>query len=69
MVLQLAAELVQIVIDQIYSLTPRGPIRTKAPSPDNWAYRSPGPTIGPILNLKTVFRRYYNWLQNWYRLL
>jgi hypothetical protein len=29
----------------------------------------PGPTIGPILNLKTVLRRYCHSLQNWYRLL
>jgi hypothetical protein len=60
-----AAILVQGFIEQRYSLTPEGPIHTKAPSPDNRAYRPPWQTIRPILNLKTVLRRYCNWLQNW----
>jgi hypothetical protein len=30
--------LVQVFIDQRYSLTPQGPISTKSPSPDNRAY-------------------------------
>jgi hypothetical protein len=40
----------------------------KVPIPDKRAYRPPGPIIGQILNLKNSFRRYCNWLQNWYRL-
>jgi hypothetical protein len=65
----LATELVQVVIDQSYSLTPQGPIRTNTRSADKTAYRPPAPTTAPILNPKTVLRRYYNWLHNWYRLL
>jgi hypothetical protein len=34
--------LVQVFIDQSYSLTPQWPIRTKSPSPDNRSYRPPG---------------------------
>jgi hypothetical protein len=37
-VLQLATKLIQVVIDQNYSLTPQGPIRTKSPSPENRAW-------------------------------
>jgi hypothetical protein len=54
---------------KLYSLTPQGPIRTKPHLRIIGPTGPPGPTIGPILNLKTVLRRYYSCLQNWYRLL
>jgi hypothetical protein len=38
-----------------YSLTPQGPIRTKTPSPDNRAYRPPGPIIGPDFESENGF--------------
>jgi hypothetical protein len=40
-VFQLATELLQVVIDQSYSLTPQGPRRTNTQSPDNRAYMPP----------------------------
>jgi hypothetical protein len=69
-VLPLATILVQVVIDQSYSLTLQGPIRTKSQSPDNcMGLQPPGPIIGPILNLKMVLGKYRHWLQlYWYRL-
>jgi hypothetical protein len=60
-VLSLATILQQVFIEQSYSLTPEGPIR-KCPSHDIRAYKPPGPTIGLILNLKTVLASYCHWL-------
>jgi hypothetical protein len=57
--LPLATLLVQVFIEQSYSLTLQWPIRTTCPSSDNRAYNPPGPTIGPILNLKADC----HWLQ------
>jgi hypothetical protein len=64
-VLLLATILVQVFIDQSYSLTLQGPIvRTTSPSPDNRAYnpprtldRPPWQTVEPILNLKIGFEK------------
>jgi hypothetical protein len=69
-VLSLATILVQVFIDQSYRFTLQGPIRTKSPSPDNWAYNPPGPTIGPILKLKNGFEKIaagYNTNAGFYR--